>query len=123
VIGGVHKWVINANWKYAADNFFGDDGHHTVTHASVRLVPVDKMDYQRTNDDKPLEGDNQLVRLPEGNIRDYHEEHFGELVERIGPKLASQPTLVTTLFPNVSPNFMRHMIRVLHPKGPEKTEI
>ena len=31
VIGGAHKWVMNANWKYAADNFFGDDGHHTIT--------------------------------------------------------------------------------------------
>jgi len=51
VIGGVHKWVMNANWKYAADNFFGDDGHHTITHMSVRRVPVDKRYYASTNDD------------------------------------------------------------------------
>jgi 3-phenylpropionate/trans-cinnamate dioxygenase alpha subunit len=64
-----------------------------------------------------------LALVPEGVIRDYHLKHFDELVERIGPELADRPGLVTTVFPNVSPNFTRHMIRVWHPRGPEKTEI
>jgi len=123
VIGGVHKWVMNANWKYAADNFFGDDGHHTITHMSVRRVPVDDRYYARTNDDGPDARDDRLARVPEGIIRDYHLQHFDELVARIGPALADRPGLVTTVFPNVSPNFTRHMIRVWHPRGPEKTEI
>ena len=123
VMGGVHKWVMHANWKYAADNFFGDDGHHTVTHASVRRVPVDVRYYPRTNDDAQPETDRGLSRVAEGVIRDYHREHFDELVRRIGPELADRPGLVTTVFPNVSPNFTRHMIRVWHPKGPDKTEI
>jgi 3-phenylpropionate/trans-cinnamate dioxygenase subunit alpha len=123
VIGGVHKWVMNANWKYAADNFFGDDGHHTITHMSVRHVSVDKRFYARTNDDVSDERNKRLALVPEGIIRDYHLKHFAELVERIGPELADRPGLVTTVFPNVSPNFTRHMIRVWHPRGPEKTEI
>ena len=123
VMGGVHKWVMHANWKYAADNFFGDDGHHTVTHASVRQVPVDVRYYPRTNDEAQPETDRGLARVAEGVIRDYHREHFDELVRRIGPELADRPGLVTTVFPNVSPNFTRHMIRVWHPKGPDKTEI
>jgi 3-phenylpropionate/trans-cinnamate dioxygenase alpha subunit len=124
VIGGAHKWVMNANWKYAADNFFGDDGHHTITHMSVRRVPVDKRYYARTNDDaKSDERNSRLSLVPEGIIRDYHLKHFDELVERIGPELADRPGLVTTVFPNVSPNFTRHMIRVWHPRGPERTEI
>jgi 3-phenylpropionate/trans-cinnamate dioxygenase subunit alpha len=124
VIGGVHKWIMNANWKYAADNFFGDDGHHTITHMSVRRVPVDKRYYARTNDDaKSDERNSRLSLVPEGIIRDYHLKHLDELVERIGPELADRPGLVTTVFPNVSPNFTRHMIRVWHPRGPEKTEI
>jgi 3-phenylpropionate/trans-cinnamate dioxygenase alpha subunit len=124
VLGGVHKWVMNANWKYAADNFFGDDGHHTITHMSVRRVPVDKRYYARTNDDdKSEQTNNRLALVPEGIIRDYHLKHFDELVDRIGPELANKPGLVTTVFPNVSPNFTRHMIRVWHPRGPEKTEI
>lgn len=123
VIGGAHKWVMNANWKYAADNFFGDDGHHTITHMSVRRVPVDERYYARTNDDGADKRDGRLARVPEGIIREYHQEHFDELVERIGPELADRPGLVTTVFPNASPNFTRNMIRVWHPRGPDKTEI
>ena len=44
-------------------------------------------------------------------------------MQRIGPDLAQQAGLVTTVFPNVSPNFIRHMVRIWHPRGPEKTEI
>ena len=123
IIGGTHKWVMNANWKYAADNFFGDDGHHTITHMSVRRVPIDKRYYARTNDDALEEKNRRLALVPEGVIRDYHSKHFNELVERIGPELAERPGLVTTVFPNVSPNFTRHMLRVWHPRGPDKTEI
>lgn len=123
IIGGTHKWVMNANWKYAADNFFGDDGHHTITHMSVRRVTIDKRYYARTNDDALEDKNRRLALVPEGVIRDYHSKHFNELVERIGPELAERPGLVTTVFPNVSPNFTRHMIRVWHPRGPDKTEI
>ncbi len=124
VIGGVHKWVMHANWKYAADNFFGDDGHHTVTHASVRQVPVDDLSYTRTNEEpRPHADDIGFTRVAGGIIRDYLLDHFDEAVERIGPGLARQAGLVTTVFPNVSPNFIRHMIRVWHPRGPEKTGI
>lgn len=123
IIGGAHRWVMNANWKYAADNFFGDDGHHTITHMSVRRIPIDERYYPRTNDEPRPQSDRGLSRVAGGIIRDYHREHFDELVKRIGPELADRPGLVTTVFPNVSPNFSRHMIRVWHPKGPEKTEI
>lgn len=44
-------------------------------------------------------------------------------MKRVGPELANRPGLVTTVFPNLSPNFTRHMIRVWHPRGPDKTEI
>ncbi|MDE0214622.1 MAG: aromatic ring-hydroxylating dioxygenase subunit alpha [Deltaproteobacteria bacterium] len=124
IIGGVHKWVMNANWKYAADNFFGDDGHHTVTHVSVREVPVDELSYPRTNEEpRPYADDIGFTRVAGGIIRDYLLDHFDEAVQRIGPDLARQAGLVTTVFPNVSPNFIRHMIRVWHPRGPGKTEI
>ena len=38
VIGGVHKWVINSNWKLPADNFTGDGYHTYLTHASLRAI-------------------------------------------------------------------------------------
>ena len=61
--------------------------------------------------------------LPEASSGTTCSIHFDETVERIGRDRAQQAGLVTTVFPNVSPNFIRHMIRVWHPRGPDKTEI
>jgi len=35
VLGGVHKWIIDANWKVAAENFAGDAYHVPRTHVSA----------------------------------------------------------------------------------------
>ncbi len=122
-IGGVHKWVIQANWKYGAENFFGDDGHHPITHASVRRAMPDDRFYTQSNEENVMREDDPLSVLPAGIIRDYYREHFPELVDRVGPERARQSHLVTTVFPNCSLNFGRHMVRVWHPRGPNRTEI
>ena len=134
LIGGVHKWVIKTNWKYPADNFGGDDGHHIVTHASVREVPVDEVSYganmgnQYTRHSPSLSADDHerkeksLSLQPAGTIREYFRETFPETLNRIG-KEAYRENIVETLFPNLSLNSYRHMIRVWHPRGPEATEM
>lgn len=38
VVRGIFKWRINCNWKFAADNFIGDNYHGPITHRSARLV-------------------------------------------------------------------------------------
>lgn len=123
LIGGVHKWVLNANWKYAADNFFGDDGHHAVTHASIRRVEVDERFYIQSNDDTRRQDGDPFAQMPAGTIRNYFQGHLPELVERVGPERARQGSLVTTVFPNCSLNLGRHMVRLWLPRGPERTEI
>ena len=91
---------------------------------SVREVPVDDLSYPRTNEEpRPYADDIGFTRVAGGIIRDYLLDHFDETVERIGRDLAQQAGLVTTVFSNVSPNFIRHMIRVWHLRGPDKTEI
>jgi phenylpropionate dioxygenase-like ring-hydroxylating dioxygenase large terminal subunit len=35
VVGGMHKWVMPCNWKFAADNFQGDGYHAQTSHASA----------------------------------------------------------------------------------------
>ena len=134
LIGGVHKWVMKTNWKYPADNFGGDDGHHIVTHASVRQVPVDTvsygadMDNQYTRHVPNLSADDRermeksLSLQPAGLIRDYFREHFPETLECIGED-SYRENIVETLFPNLSLNSYRHMVRVWHPRGPEATEM
>jgi len=39
VLGGVQKWYIPCNWKFAAENFQGD-GYHNISHRSVDLVGI-----------------------------------------------------------------------------------
>lgn len=39
VIGGVQKWTIPCNWKFAAENFAGD-AYHNISHRSVDIVGI-----------------------------------------------------------------------------------
>ena len=39
LIGGVQKWRVRCNWKFAPENFIGDR-HHDVSHRSVDLVGI-----------------------------------------------------------------------------------
>jgi phenylpropionate dioxygenase-like ring-hydroxylating dioxygenase large terminal subunit len=134
VIGGVHKWILKTNWKYPADNFGGDDGHHLVTHASVRKVRVDAGDYSSTVADQykrllpDMSAEDQermaqtVSATPAGVLRDYFLAHFPEALRRIGNE-AHKRSIVETIFPNLSVNSHRHMIRVWHPRGPDATEM
>ena len=38
VIGGVHKWVISCNWKFAAEQFASDMYHAEISHASAIMA-------------------------------------------------------------------------------------
>ncbi len=134
ILGGVHKWMIKTNWKYPVDNFGGDDGHHAITHASIRKVPVDAVDYSvkvtdqykrmlpnmSSEDIQQLE--QALEAKPRGVLRDYYREHFPEALQRLG-RGAYRQFVVESIFPNLSINTHRHMIRVWHPRGPMATEM
>src|SRR6059036_1297331 len=39
VLGGVQKWVMPSNWKFAAENFAGD-AYHNISHRSVDLAGI-----------------------------------------------------------------------------------
>lgn len=36
ILGGVQKWTMPSNWKFAAENFAGD-GYHNISHRSVDM--------------------------------------------------------------------------------------
>ena len=48
VVGGIHKWVIECNWKFAAEQFCSDQYHAPFTHGSavqvLQPVPTNKPD-------------------------------------------------------------------------------
>ena len=39
VIGGVYKWILPCNYKFATENFIGD-GYHDISHRSVEIVGI-----------------------------------------------------------------------------------
>jgi hypothetical protein len=39
VLGGVQKWIMPCNWKFAAENFAGD-AYHNISYRSVDLVGI-----------------------------------------------------------------------------------
>jgi 3-phenylpropionate/trans-cinnamate dioxygenase subunit alpha len=140
LLGGVHKWVMKTNWKYPVDNFGGDDGHHLITHASIRKVPVDAVEYASTvadqynknvhvrevephvPDEEHARMEEALAATPAGVLREYARRQFPEAVARLGLE-AYRESIVENVFPNLSLNSGRHMIRVWHPRGPLATEM
>jgi phenylpropionate dioxygenase-like ring-hydroxylating dioxygenase large terminal subunit len=38
VIGGMHRWVLQCNWKFAAEQFCSDMYHAELSHASAMMV-------------------------------------------------------------------------------------
>jgi nitrite reductase/ring-hydroxylating ferredoxin subunit len=38
VIGAPHRWIINANWKFPADNFVADTHHFQSVHDSIQEI-------------------------------------------------------------------------------------
>lgn len=42
ILGGGVKWVIDCNWKFAAEQFAGDTYHGPISHASASMVTAPK---------------------------------------------------------------------------------
>lgn len=137
VVGGVHKWVIPCNWKFAADNFQGDGYHTRWTHISAARVGFGRRPDRRTlgtgiaidagnghglgagripaDDDEPI-----------AELKGYNEAIFAEVRDRLGVERTSKifPIHGNT-FPAFSvlwPNRFR-ILRTWHPRGPHETEV
>lgn len=148
LIGGVQKWTMACNWKFAAENFVGD-AYHAVSHRSADLAgfapsgtgrhigDVDKgslrsmrlaLSFPRLGhggncsielrDDAPYPGG----RFP-GNA--LCEEYFRQAYEQRRRRLGRMARLVGgagTIFPNMSFSSGDGRIVVWHPRGPMRTE-
>jgi phenylpropionate dioxygenase-like ring-hydroxylating dioxygenase large terminal subunit len=134
IIGGVHKWIINANWKLAADNFVGDMYHVPVTHGSSLGIGIRKPWGDDGYQISPGNGHGfggEFGGLAEGEkaatpytafvkeVRKNLEKERGEFVTKIVPIGHG------TVFPNFS--FLDTMrfrtFRVWQPRGPNAMEI
>jgi 3-phenylpropionate/trans-cinnamate dioxygenase subunit alpha len=133
VLPGAVKWVINGNWKIAAEQFAGDGYHGPVTHASSLAVfnpdafkqmkpgrqYAGRQGHGTSIDDS---GDAALSRFADDPLYDYKQDRDAQARAHIGEERAKIRGNFT-IFPNMSGLGGLANIRVWHPKGPNKFEI
>lgn len=143
VIGGVHKWVLKCNWKFATEQFAGDMYHAQTAHASTLLMNLpDGADASAVQ--WPTEGLQFSSPLGHGAGFFTVAADAGILPAIVGHD-ASQYFLGTarnvararlgkyrvdelnsghaSIFPNLSFLWGIQTLRVWHPKGPDETEV
>jgi phenylpropionate dioxygenase-like ring-hydroxylating dioxygenase large terminal subunit len=141
VIGGMHRWVLKCNWKFAAEQFCSDMYHADFSHLSALIAQL------------PEGVDPALGRLPtvgsQFSSRSGHGTGFftkmGEAVLNIngpvadgwymGPAANEAARRLgetrargmfgghMTIFPNFSFLPMIQTMRVWHPRGPDEIEV
>jgi len=141
--GGVHKWVIPCNWKFASEQFCSDMYHAPLSHMSAILavmpdgVPPEAVQW-------PTEGlqwrsesaghgtgfhtaDDQgqlLAAIVGPAVAEYLMESRPRVAERLG---ATRTQAVNgahmTLFPTCSFLPGINTLRVWHPRGPNEIEV
>jgi phenylpropionate dioxygenase-like ring-hydroxylating dioxygenase large terminal subunit len=143
VIGGTHKWVFPANWKFAAEQFCSDMYHAPISHASaaLALAPDDMdaedeifpMDGTRGRQFTSRWGHGTGFFTESGDVLgvivgrepgDWFQGGNPEVVERLGHHRAlNMRGMHATLFPSFSFLPGINTMRVWHPKGPNEMEV
>ncbi|MGE0056580.1 MAG: aromatic ring-hydroxylating dioxygenase subunit alpha [Dehalococcoidia bacterium] len=143
VVGHVRRWVLDTNWKVAAENFIGDGYHGYATHQSAMNVgagggarPTDRSTGQQVATryghgvggafiTDPSISAMSYARLPglDPVLDAYTRETLAETRERLGPKADLFISIHGSIFPNFSfqPNFAS--MHVWHPRGPGRIEV
>jgi phenylpropionate dioxygenase-like ring-hydroxylating dioxygenase large terminal subunit len=140
-VSGPHRWVLDANWKTAAENFGGDGYHIGSTHGSARELGIDTTTSQTRTWNKgcqiacanghilvswltPPDDAGPWFAQPDDALLDYMKENAAEIESRLGEVRARRISpSAGTVFPNLSVHWLTRTIRVWHPRGPDKMEI
>lgn len=133
VIGGTHKWVIPCNWKFAAENFAGDNAQLDLSHVDTAILTSESFgksaDEGYTITTEGGHGVSILMKesdrpLPAG--AEFEENISAEMAKHLDPLGAMGAFPITgNIFPNFSfggSDFARS-IRVWHPHGPGEVEV
>jgi phenylpropionate dioxygenase-like ring-hydroxylating dioxygenase large terminal subunit len=143
---GVHKWIIPANWKLAAENFLGDT-YHNPSHRSVDLIgigPSAAAGVKGRRDDELAKAKHIWVSFHQGHgvhsaiapeqneyvnsflsdpeIEEYFRHCFEERKRRLGEQSRLLP-FTGTIFPNTSYHGRQPRgLCAWHPHSPTETE-
>lgn len=141
--GGVHKWVIPCNWKFASEQFCSDMYHAPLSHMSAILAvmpdgvppeaaqwPTEGLQWRsdnaghgtgfHTSDDQ-----GQLLAAIVGpEVAKYLWESRPRVAERLGaPRTHAVNGAHMTVFPTCSFLPGINTLRVWHPRGPNEIEV
>jgi nitrite reductase/ring-hydroxylating ferredoxin subunit len=145
VIGGMHKWVIGCNWKFAAEQFCSDMYHVPIAHISP-VMAVTPPDASAADTAMPMEGVQfrapygghgcglftdpkggaQVLAAVVGNeVAQYWLYTARETVRaRLGVERAEKIfSMHATIFPNLSYLLGIQTLRAWHPRGPNEIEV
>ncbi|HXG36378.1 MAG TPA: Rieske 2Fe-2S domain-containing protein, partial [Dehalococcoidia bacterium] len=142
VIGGVHKWIVPCNWKFASDNFQGDAYHVGWSHIAAFMFGfhvIPGATGQGGMEDVlpgyvPVYIGNGhglgTANRPSGSgiitvVNEYQEQVLPEMRARLGDRMDRVWPVHGTVFPNLSllwPINVR-TLRIWHPRGPDKIEM
>jgi len=143
---GVHKWVLPANWKFAAENFLGDT-YHNPSHRSVDMIgigPSAQRGAKGRRDNDYGKAHHVWVNFPQGHgvhsfmqepdaeympsyqqnpvVEEYMRHCYHERRRRLGERARLLP-FTGTIFPNASFHGRQPRgICVWHPHSPTETE-
>src|SRR5581483_7191525 len=134
VIPGLHKWIMPCNWKFAADNFQGDNYHFPVTHLSAVIAGFGGVQREslQTRGYSCYAGNGhglayslERARLADPAFEEYMVSILPEMESRLGPVRSQKVWPINgTVFPNLSFLGLDPMrtLRVWHPRGPNAIE-
>lgn len=137
LVPGANKWVIDCNWKFAAEQFASDMYHVPISHASAYIAMIEDPEIRARaavmGPGRQFGGNGHgsgfalrpdLVPDPAGPAVDEwlisrREEMYG----RLGEERAVQVFGHNTVFPNFSWLSINNTMRVWHPRGPGQIEV
>ena len=105
-VSGPHRWMVDANWKTAAENFGGDGYHIASTHGSARELGIDTTTSQTRQWNKGCQiacGNGHILvswltppdggpwfAQPDDQLVDYMKEHAAEIENRLGTNAGAE---------------------------------
>ncbi|MFT4561825.1 MAG: phenylpropionate dioxygenase-like ring-hydroxylating dioxygenase large terminal subunit [Gammaproteobacteria bacterium] len=145
VIGGMHKWVIGCNWKFAAEQFCSDMYHVPISHVSPVMaqmpegasaadiaMPTQGLQFRAAHGGHgcgfftDAQAGPQLLSSVVGEqAANYHLVTARDKVRaRLGSTRAEKIfSMHTTIFPTLSYLAGIQTLRTWHPRGPNEVEV
>jgi 3-phenylpropionate/trans-cinnamate dioxygenase alpha subunit len=137
LVGGVTKWKMQANWKFAGDGYHAQTSH--VSDFAV-VTPPEELDTRHKVTNITETGRQFASPLGHGSgfradgefgfavlggdpvLDEYEQSILPEVQERVGDARAQMSGGFNNLFPNLSWLRGVHTLRIWHPKGPNLIE-